>query len=112
MTGSEPDAAKVENASQVSDAQIESLLQRVYVEGGFTPPELATSLFSAAAVRARGDVIVASGGPKQGRHLLGMVVVVEPTSAARRIAQSDEAEMHLLAVLAEHRGREIGRAHV
>jgi ribosomal protein S18 acetylase RimI-like enzyme len=108
MSGSEPNTVKTEILSDVSDAEIESLLQRVYVEGGFTPPELANSLFSAAAVRARGEVLVARAGSEANRDLLGMVIVVEPTSSARRIAQSDEAEMHLLAVLAEHRGRGVG----
>ena len=106
MSHSEPISREVAIVHEVSDAELEALLRRVYVEGGFTPRELATSLFSPAAVRARGALLVARGEP--GRELLGTVIVVPPTSPARRIAESDECEMHLLAVLSEHRGRGVG----
>jgi len=41
-----------------------------------------------------------------------MVIVVPPTSPARKLAFSDETEMQLLAVSPGHQGRGIGRALV
>src|SRR3954470_22706541 len=102
-----PDAIAIRLAQteDATDAELEALLHRVYVAGGFTPAELANNLFAAAAVRARGQILIATA---DGNELLGMVIVVPPTSPARRIAASDEAEMHLLAVAPEHRARGIG----
>ena len=100
------DTVEIGVAHEVSDAELEALLHHVYVEGGFTAPDLATSQFSAAVVRARGDIIIARGGSN--RELLGIIIVVAPTSPARRIAASDEAEVHLLAVGPQHRGRGLG----
>lgn len=90
--------------------EIEALLKRVYVEAGFTDPELAGSLFAAPAVRERGQVLLARHGA--GGPLVGMVIVVSPHSPARRMASDDEAEMHLLAVAPERRGSGIGQALV
>jgi ribosomal protein S18 acetylase RimI-like enzyme len=94
----------------VSDAAIEGLLRRAYVEGGFTPAEVAKTLFAASAVRARGELLVVR--PAQGDELVGMVIVVPPTSPARKLAEADEAEMHLLAVAPEQRGHGVGGALV
>ena len=91
---------------QVTDADLERLLHKVYVGGGFTDPDVAQSLFVARAVRERGELIVAKH--KADGALLGMVIMVPPTSAARKLAADDEAEMHLLAVDAEHRGLGLG----
>lgn len=91
----------------VEDEALESLLTRVYVEEGFTPPDGAVIMFAAAAVRARGELFCAWTHGE--RELVGMVIMVPPTSGARRIARAGEAEMHLLAVDARHRSGGVGR---
>lgn len=90
----------------IRDAELEKLLSTVYVEGGFTDPEVAQRSLDAASVRARGDLIAAYVMPADA--LAGMVMVVLPSSPARRIAREDEGELHLLAVLPEFRGQGIG----
>jgi ribosomal protein S18 acetylase RimI-like enzyme len=92
---------------QVADEALESLLARVYVEEGFTAPDRAATLFAAAAVRARGELFCA--WTEGEREPVGMVIMVPPTSGARRIARAGEAEMHLLAVDARHRSGGVGR---
>lgn len=105
----------IERGGDVSDVELEQLLTRVYVDGGFTEKAMATSLFAAAAVRTRGVLVIAREPPARAdldrapRALLGMVIVVEPGSPVRRLAASDEAEMHLLAVAPAARGRGVGR---
>lgn len=92
---------------KVRDSEILALLTRVYVEGGFTTPEEAHTLFEPAAVRQRGILI----GAREARQakLAGMVIVVPPGSPARRLAGDTEAEMHLLGVLPEYRHQGLGR---
>ncbi|MDP9035248.1 MAG: GNAT family N-acetyltransferase [Myxococcota bacterium] len=91
----------------VADEAVEGILRRVYVEEGFTPPEIAAKQFGAAAVRARGELLCAW---VEGEcEPVGIVIVVPPSSPARRIARVDEAEMHLLAVDAHHRAGGVGR---
>lgn len=94
----------------VPDAELQRLLTRAYVEGGFTAPDRASRIFAPDAVRARGDILCAWLGEFAG--LAGMVVVVPPSSPARRFGGEDEAEMHLLATAPECRGMGIGRALV
>jgi ribosomal protein S18 acetylase RimI-like enzyme len=68
---------------------------------------VAAQLFDPAAVRARGTLITVRGtarGP-----LLGMIILVPPGGAASQIAGDTEAEVHLLAVAPEARGRGLGR---
>jgi ribosomal protein S18 acetylase RimI-like enzyme len=96
----------VVSAGRVSDEEIETLLWRVYVEGGFTAPELAATVLRGPVVRARGELW--SARDERSCVLVGMVMLVLPASAARRIAEPDEAEMHLLAVAPEQRGRGVG----
>lgn len=110
MTNAETIAVQSAAADPITDAELENVLWRVYVQGGFTSPDVAATLFAADAVRARGEILVVKD--PYSSELLGMVIVVAPTSPARRMAERDEAEMHLLAVLPEHRGRGIGRALV
>ncbi len=97
------------DASGRADGELEALLTMVYVGGGFTEPSLADSLFDGASVRARGEVLVARDSNGQ---LLGSVVVVSSDSPARRFAVSGEAELHLLSVHPDQRGRGIGSALV
>ncbi len=88
-----------------ADAEIEDLLHRVYVGEGHTEPARAAARFAGKAVRDRGELLAARG---LAGALVGMVVVVEPTSPWRRIAGPSEAEIQLLAVDASHRGRGTG----
>lgn len=92
----------------IPDETLESLLWRTYVDEGFTAREVASVAFAADAVRARGEMFVAwrAGAVPEA---VGMVIVVPPTSRARRIAGPNEVEMHLLAVDARQRGHGVGR---
>jgi ribosomal protein S18 acetylase RimI-like enzyme len=92
--------------SAVSDSAIADLLHRAYLGGGFTDPEQAASMFEPSAVRSRGELLVVKG---ESDRLIGMVIVVTPTAAGKKLATHDEAEMQLLAVAPEHQGRGIGR---
>lgn len=96
-------------STSVSDADLEALLKLVYVGGGFTEASLADSLFLAPSVRARGEVIVAQDPLG---NLLGAVVAVPFGSPACRFAGSEDAELHLLCVHPDARGRGIGAALV
>lgn len=91
----------------ISDSEISELLAQVYVDGGFTEPELAVTLFAPDSVRKRGLLI---GAREQGNATLaGMVILVPPESPARRLAQDNEAEMHLLGVKPDFRQCGLGK---
>ncbi len=92
-------------ASAIEDAELEQLLRRVYVDGGFTDPSIADQALKASAVRQRGELFVARAADGV---VAGVVIAAMPGSPARRIARENEAEMHLLAVLSEYRGLGIG----
>ncbi|MGE6761918.1 GNAT family N-acetyltransferase [Corallococcus interemptor] len=96
--------------ASVTDAELATLLDEVFVEAGHTSPPVAARLFAPDRVRARGTLIAARE-PGTGA-LLGMVILVAPGAASRQIAGDDEAEFHLLAVHPEARGRGIARALV
>ena len=95
---------------KVADAEIGDLLNKAYVGGGFTSPERGEVIFAPPAVRGRGHLICAR--PQGAEKLAGMVIVVTPDSPARRIANADEAELHLLAVDDECRRLGLGGALV
>ena len=95
-------------ASPQADAALEALLHEAFVRGGFTDAILAPMLL-AAAVRSRGDVLVAR---ERSDDLLGTVTLVAPRSPARRIATPEEFELHLLCVRPDARRRGIGEALV
>lgn len=95
---------------KIADSEISDLLKRTYVEGGYTSLDKGELLFSPPAVRSRGRLICAR--PQGAKKLAGMVIVVTPDSPARRIANADEAELHLLAVDPRYRGLGLGRALV
>ena len=92
---------------QIKDKELTDLLEQVFVGGGFTEPELAATLFEATAVRNRG--ILMGAREKQGLMLAGMVIIVPPGSPARRLAQGNEAEMHLLGVKTDYRMHGLGK---
>lgn len=92
---------------ELTDAEISDLLTQVYVSGGFTSPEEAVSLFEPSAVRARGALIGAR--EKQQSKLAGFIIVVPPSSPAKRLAKDNEAELHLLGVRLEYRKYGLGR---
>lgn len=98
------------DAMAISDLEIRNLLWPVYVGEGHTDPEVAKTLLAPAAVRMRGQMLCARA--RQNSALAGMVVLVPPTSPARRLAQGNEAELHLLAVKAAYRGLGLGRSLV
>lgn len=89
-----------------TDDELEQLLTGIYVGGGFTTADAALNRFAATAVRPRGDLLVAI--ECQTQKPVGMVIVVTPDSVARQFAKADEAEMHLLGVADEHRGKGLG----
>jgi len=94
--------------SAQADAALEDLLYETYVRGGFTDAILAHTL-RAPAIRSRGIVLAARDRTPS---LLGTVTLVAPDSPARRLAASDELELHLLAVRPDARRRGIGEALV
>ncbi len=93
---------------EIDDHELSALLRTVYIDAGFTDPDIAEKLFAPAAVRARGTLVTARDPSTQA--LLGMIILVPPGGAARQIASESEAEVHLLAVSPDARRRGIGRA--
>lgn len=92
---------------KVTDAEISELLHQVYVEGGFTPSEVAKVVFEPKAVKSRGFVIGARD--MASNEFAGMIIVIPPTSNAIVRAQESECEIHLLGVKPEFRGCGLGR---
>lgn len=90
-------------------AAITSLLMQVFAGEGYTDRSRAARMSAPDALRRRGDLLVATS---PAGDLLGTVVCVRPTSPARQVAASDEAELHLLAVHPLARGRGVATALV
>ena len=84
------------------DDEIISLLTRVFVEDGYTDKSEAQKKFASSELRKRGEMILARSPTGK---LLGMIILVRPTSSARQVAKVDEVEMHLLAVYPESRAQ-------
>ena len=91
----------------IADQELSDLLTQIYVAGGFTKHEEAASLFEPSAVIKRGVLIGAR--EKQHSILAGIVIVVPPDSPARRLAEDNEAEIHLLGVKPEYQRHGLGR---
>jgi len=92
---------------KIDDLELAELLRQVYVEGGYTEPDEAASLFEPSAVRKRGMLIGARDNLDL--KLAGIVILVPPDSPARRLAQNNEAEIHLLGVKPAFRQHGLGR---
>lgn len=85
------------------DREIASLLAQVFVGEGYTDKSDAARMFAPAELIKRGEIMLAvSAG-----ELVGMIILVLPTSLARQVARMDEAEIHLLAVNPKARGKGI-----
>ena len=95
--------------SAAADAALEAMLDESYVGGGFTAPEVAATSLRAAAVRARGTVLVAHD---EAGAVLGTVTLVDADSPARRLASAGEREIHLLCVRPDMRRSGVGWALV
>lgn len=93
----------------LADDELERLLTTVYINGGFTDAGRA-SMFEARAVHARGEVLYSRHG--ETKALMGVVVLVPPASPARRLADQNQAELHLLATAPEYRRSGVARALV
>ncbi|MFT4763783.1 MAG: ribosomal protein S18 acetylase RimI-like enzyme [Oleispira sp.] len=89
-----------------SDTELSELLTEVYVGEGYVDAEQAVTMFEAAAIRSRGKIITASNVIQQ--SLAGLVIMVPPTSSARKLAKEDEVEVHLLAVKKDYRNNNLG----
>ena len=76
--------------TQVSDRDLEDLLKRVYVVGGFTDASVGEVLFRAADVRARGDVLVAQDaqGNLIGTGARRMILWTQPSMEAAQLLYS------------------------
>lgn len=93
----------------IGDAELEQLLTSVFIDGGFTDAARA-SMFEAGAVHARGEVLYMRDLESQ--SLMGVVVLVPPASPARRLADRNQAELHLLATAPTYRRSGVARALV
>lgn len=99
-------------ALKVQDSEISQLLDKVYVQGGFTAPDVAQRLFAPAAVKARGVLIAVRH--RASNQLAGMVILgnrLKPGQVAGA-TDDDESELHLLAVDPEFRSHGIGHSLV
>lgn len=94
------------NCVDFSDAELAEFLKEVYVGEGYVSAEQAKTIFEAAAIRSRGKIITASNVERQ--SLAGLVIMVPPTSNARKLAKEDEVEVHLLAVKKDYRNNNLG----
>lgn len=96
----------VVTAGTAGDDELGRLLREVYVDGGFTAPELADRILAPSAVRARGTLITARDSLGT---LVGTIIVVPPDSPAHQFGTEHEAELHLLAVRAPRRQEGVGQ---
>lgn len=94
------------NAKGFSDSELSELLKDVYVEEGYTGADQGELMFEAGAIRSRGMIITASC--IEDKRLVGLVIMVPPTSLAKKMAKEDEVEVHLLAVKRDCRKNKLG----
>lgn len=89
------------------DAQIENLLNKVYIEEGFTDKSVAQKIFVISNLIEMGELILANSSDGE---LLGMIVCAYPANLTKQISSKVEAEMRLLAVSPRARGMSIGKS--
>ena len=92
--------------SRLEDNQMISLVFKVYVEGGFTPLETAQKNFTPTELKKRGDIFLASDSNE---IIQGIVICAYPDNPYRQVANTEEAEMHILAVHPSNRSRGLGK---
>jgi len=95
------------NQNEIQDAEISTLLNEVYVEGGYCTAEEAKTVFAPKAVKQRGQLLTAREPSSQ--QLVGMIIVVPHDSPSSKMAKEGECEMHLLGVANAYRGKQLGK---
>ena len=91
------------------DGEVASLLIQVFAGEGYAERASAERMSTPDGLRKRGDVFLAKAATGE---LLGVAICVRHTSVAHQVAKMDEAELHLLAVRPESRGRGVAAALV
>lgn len=96
------------NHPDFDDTEIQKLLHKVFVDGGFTAKSDADEMFSTDKIRGRGLLIGAYDN--QNSNLAGMIVFVPYDNPSIKMADAElqECELHLLGVLPEYRGIGLG----
>ena len=89
----------------VEDMEVTTLLYTVFVKEGYTQKSYAEKSFVPNEIQRRGKIKLARSNAGQ---LLGMAIFVPSSSSACQVAKKDEAEIQLLAVYPEVRGKGIG----
>lgn len=85
--------------------QATALLQRVYVDGGFTATEQAKTFMTRANLEPAGTLLLAVEGLDT---VIGAVLLLHPVSTLRQLAEGDEREFRVLGVDERARGRGVG----
>jgi ribosomal protein S18 acetylase RimI-like enzyme len=88
---------------------VAALLERAFVGGGFTRPEAAAGLRASRDGLPGTEWLVAADADGT---IVGSVYLVTEASPTHDVARAGEAEVQLLAVAPERRGRGVGRALV
>jgi ribosomal protein S18 acetylase RimI-like enzyme len=96
----------VRNATTDGDwEQATSLMQRVYVGGGYTAAASASDFMTRKNLEPAGQLLVAVDDADV---VLGAVLLLHPVSALRQLAGAEEREFRLLAVDEKARGKGVG----
>lgn len=85
--------------------QATSLIQRVYIGGGYTAAVKASDFMTRKNLESAGQLLIAVD---DANVVLGAVLLLDPKSALRQLAGVEEREFRLLAVDAKARGKGIG----
>jgi GNAT superfamily N-acetyltransferase len=86
-------------------AQATSLMQRVYVDGGYTQAANAAQFMTRENLEPAGVLLIAMDGAGT---VVGVVVLPHEESPLRQVAEANEREFRLLAVDAGSRGSGVG----